>query len=453
METNQNNSGNAQDQPVVSLDNILDVNQEFTNPVPEITNPKEQTPQQNVNAPQPPQQPQQPAEQDSNNASASTPSGTDEVLTLITSNEDSLTAENVAFRNELIQLFGGSNFDANGNLLNSRNEIVLSYENLNKYIETGEMNLDENGNLLNDRGELVRTSQDLTSTHNVVESTKSKIESEFGFKFTDETGKLLTFDNSEEGNLEFIKNVIAQTNYNSVSAFLDSVPILKDMFYHLQSGKDLSSFTQEKIDYSSIDLNNLSKEEKLNYIRKSFERQNVKNASSMVKLIESAGEEIITQNAADALLTLKDIEDAEKRSNEEAYNAKLQQEAKENEQYWKNINSVITKGTLKDFKIPDNEKSDFYKYIASPINVKGETQEDIDASKEDDEFRLLVSYMRYKGYDFSKLVKDRANVSRLEQLRSRIPIPNPKIENVSQRTASTNPNGTINLNLEALLGK
>ena len=119
---------------------------------------------------------------------------------------------------------------------------------------------------------------------------------------------------------------------------------------------------------------------------------------------------------------------------ENEYKIKQQEEAKNLEAYWNNVNSVITNGKLKDINIPNAEKEDFFKYLAVPINSKGESQEMIDAEKEDEEDRLLLSYLRFKKFNLNDLVNLKAKTNRLEQLRSRVGIPNPKIENAQART-------------------
>ena len=58
----------------------------------------------------------------------------------------------------------------------------------------------------------------------------------------------------------------------------------------------------------------------------------------------------------------------------------------------------------------------------------------IDAEKEDEEDRLLLSYLRFKKFNLNDLVNLKAKTNRLEQLRSRVGIPNPKIENAQART-------------------
>ena len=280
-----------------------------------------------------------------------------------------------------------------------------------------------------------------------------EIADEYGFNFVDESNNPKVYSDDKEGRRAFAEDIIANTSQVAVSSFLDSQPELKDVFYYLQNGGDLKDYSSKEVDYTAIDINNLSKEEKLSFVRQSLERQNIKNGASMLKLIENAGDDQIAQSTAEALLTLSELTSEEREDNERAYQAKLEEDNKKVEEYWDKVEGVIKQGKLRDLNIAESDRADFFKYIASPINGKGETQERIDASKEDIEFNLMVSYLRYKKYDISKLVNDRAGTSRLDKFKNKFTNPNPKIESSNRRVKEENQKtgGSYTPNIEDLL--
>ena len=58
----------------------------------------------------------------------------------------------------------------------------------------------------------------------------------------------------------------------------------------------------------------------------------------------------------------------------------------------------------------------------------------IDAEQEDAEYRLTLSYLRFKKFDLSKLVNNKAGVTKIASLRERLGKANPRIENAQART-------------------
>ena len=381
------------------------------------------------------------------------PADEDDVIATLIKDDSFLSAEDKTLKQTILSTFGASNIDAKGNLLNDKGQVVLTAQDLDKYVDTGEMNLDAQGNLINALGEIVSKAGELPNS-NPFDNTVKAVSEEYGFQFVGEGNQPKSYSNDDAGRKEFIDDVVMNTSQVAVSAFLEDNPATKDFFLHLQNGGTADSFANRAVDYTSVDVNELSKEEKLAYIKQSFEKQGLKNGTSMLKLIEGAGEEQLAQSTSEALLTLTELTAEEKARNEAAYAKQLEDNAKANTKYWDNVESVIKQGKLKDLSIPETQRADFFKYIASPINGKGDTQERLDAEKEDVEFNLLVSYLRYNKYDLSKLVNDRAGISKRDRFKERFNNPNPRIESTNQRTSENNQQtgGSYTPKIEDILG-
>ena len=375
-------------------------------------------------------QQQQQAQPPANNS----PIEEDNLASLLSADDSSLSEEDRTLKNTLLSTFGAAGIDANGNLVNEQGQVVLSKDSLDKYIDTGEVLLDAQGNQIDETGKIIKPASEVNVANTIIELSKNAIEQELGFTLLDSEGKPKSYSNSVEGSTELLKDVATNATVNAVTAFLNSNPELKDIYFHLVNGGKLDDYTASNIDYTAIDVTTLDRTGKLNYIKQSFEQQGLKNAGSLIKTLEQSSDEALTQAAADAILTLKQVSEDAKAEREREYQLNQQKEAQALEEYWNNVNSVITNGKLKDINIPNAEKEDFFKYLAVPINSKGESQEMIDAEKEDNEDRLLLSYLRFKKFNLNDLVNLKAKTNRLEQLRSRVGIPNPKIENAQART-------------------
>ena len=375
-------------------------------------------------------QQQQQAQPPANNS----PIEEDNLTSLLSADDSSLSEEDRTLKNTLLSTFGAAGIDANGNLVNEQGQVVLSKDSLDKYIDTGEVLLDAQGNQIDETGKIIKPASEVNVANTIIELSKNAIEQELGFTLLDSEGKPKSYSNSVEGSTELLKDVATNATVNAVTAFLNSNPELKDIYFHLANGGKLDDYTASNIDYTTVDVTTLDRTGKLNYIKQSFEQQGVKNAGSLIKTLEQSSDEALTQAAADAIITLKQVSEDAKAEREKEYQLNQQKEAQALEEYWNNVNSVITNGKLKDINIPNAEKDDFFKYLAVPINSKGESQEMIDAEKESEEDRLLLSYLRFKKFNLNDLVNLKAKTNRLEQLRSRVGIPNPKIENAQART-------------------
>ena len=441
MENNgqQNAQGQNSEAVVPSLGQLLGNDPIISSPTPEPVNPNEQQPAgtqpqegqtTQVVPPVPPVPPTSPAAPQE----GVSPIKEMTIESLLSANDATLTEEDRELKRDLFSVFNAQGVDAQGNLVNAQNQIVLSKANLDNYVATGEVLTDAAGNQIDEQGNIIKSAQDVTPSSTITEVSKSLIEQELGFQFLDEEGKPKTYSNSAEGNAELIRDAINNAQVNAISSFLSANPKLKDIYFHLANGGDLQSYTSNDIDYSAVDVSTLDRDAKLNYIKQSFDKQGLKNAESLIKTLELASDEALTQATADAVLALKQVTDEDKIRREKAYEQQQQQEAKNLEDYWNDMNSVIKTGKLKDIQIPETEKDAFFKYIALPANSKGESQEMIDAEQEDAEYRLTLSYLRFKKFDLSKLVNNKAGVTKIASLRERLGKANPRIENAQART-------------------
>ena len=434
----QNPQGNQNPQgSLPSLDAVIDATLGIgTPPASESTDPFAAPVGADGNPPASvdPVQGQQQAQPPVNPSPTDTPSEEDNLTSLLSADNSLLSEEDRVLKNTLLSTFGAAGVDTNGNLINEQGQVVLSKESLDKYIDTGEVLLDAQGNQIDETGKIIKPASEVNVANTIIELSKNAIEQELGFTLLDSEGKPKSYNNSVEGSTELLKDVAANATVNAVTAFLNSNPDLKDIYFHLANGGKLDDYTSSNVDYTAVDVTALDRTGKLNYIKQSFEQQGLKNAGSLIKTLEQSSDEALTQAAADAIITLKQVSEDAKVEREREYQLNQQKEAQALEEYWNNVNSVITNGKLKDINIPNAEKEDFFKYLAVPINSKGESQEMIDAEKEDNEDRLLLSYLRFKKFNLNDLVNLKAKTNRLEQLRSRVGIPNPKIENAQART-------------------
>lgn len=443
MKTNDNSS-NEPIESNVSLDGILDANPIGLAPINPNGNP---TP--NNNGGTSPANPANPVGIPPTNPPANPPATppTEDFFTNYLNDllVENITEENKEIKTGLLSKFKASTLDPKGNLLNEAGEVVITSETLKAFIENGDLPLDDKGNIINAKGEIIGVDE---PTSAVVDSIRSGIEANFGITFGDD----VSFDDSEEGIINLVQQSLKKLNVNSVRNFLDSTPIVKSFYEHLILGGTPENFVNSHIDYKSINIKNLDEHSKLALLQKAFTMQGTPNKDSIISLIQKGGEEELNNNVASAIQYL-DQKQLEYNTQTQENLAKL---AKEEEariaNYWKNVETKVQAGKLGQINIPVSERTAFLEYISKPVNDKLDSAESLDMEKEDLDFDLLVSYLRYKKKDLSALASIISKEERVKSLRERMT----KGTNGSgvPRTVPNNNNGGAssgNLSLDVLL--
>ena len=99
--------------------------------------------------------------------------------------------------------------------------------------------------------------------------------------------------------------------------------------------------------------------------------------------------------------------------------AKLEEETKQSNLYWNNVNTIINSGDLKGITIPNTERTSFSDYVSKDVTGKGQSQEMVDKAKEDLALSLQLSYMRFKGFKLDDLIKVKAGTLHANTLSER----------------------------------
>lgn len=373
-----------------------------------------------------------------------------EEYSFLSGNGENLSQEDKEIRGQVFDMFGASSMDANGNLVDANNNIVLSKANLDNFAKTGEVPTDGNGNQIKEDGSILRPLED--NQPSFIDTTRQLIENEFEFQLLDEQGNPKQYENTAQGQLEMVKDVYSNAVVNSVASFLQLNPQVKDYYYHLATGGQPDSYNFKPVDYSSIEIDKLDKAGKIGLIRSSLDRQKVQNAESIIKTYELASDEIINQSASDALITLDKLTKQEAADKEIQFKKAQEHQKQEADKYWREVKSAVDNNKVANLSIPDKEKDEFFKYLAVPVNSKGLSQNMIDEDNQSMDMDLMVSYMRWKGFKLDDLINLRAKTSNIDALRQRFAgkIPNPSIPNDNKPTHTAT--GSSELSLDKIIG-
>lgn len=314
-------------------------------------------------------------------------------------------------KEKLLEKSKGEAFDEEGNIVDSEGNIIKSFEDVYKDLINTPTNLDADGNQVNDKGEIIKTALELAAEKSYV----NKLHLNSDFEFTDDEGKPKIYEDSEEGLNEYVQDLADARFSKSKEAFINQNQEAINIAKHLALGGDISTYNTDT-DWDKLDAKSLSKEEKLSYIKKSF---NVAGFSE--ERIKGLIELINTGNTVDAEFLkakehLKQNEQDVKDAREQAYNKKIAEETARAEAHWNNVKNIIDNDKVAIVNIPKKEKEAFYKYVSEAVDDNGNSQDNIEASKLSTEQKLALSYIRFKKLDLKELVKQEVQNTKVESL-------------------------------------
>lgn len=393
----------------INLDNVLstgeNTNRANTAPQPPTTPPSnEENKSASMDAPAAPEAPQ--IDEENSNS----------LKTLLHSfiDESTLDEDNKSIRTDLLTKYKGTSFDAEGNILDAEGNIVAPFSIvLEDSLKEDEVTLDADGNQIDAEGKVVKTKVELAVENTIV----NKWHAESGYEFVDEKGNTKIYTDDEAGHKEFRDDVIEQQGKEWRSAFFSQVPELADITKHLLSGKSIDTY-KSAIDYTTIDIKTLSAEQKEKYIRESYGDLDPARIDGLIQLFKDSNTIDSELEKAIPALIAKDA--AAKAQRDAEYQAVIDKQHADQEKYWNEVEQTVNKGKLNDINIPDKDKAAFFDYLSTAIDAQGNSKEYLDSQKETLEQRLQIKYLRFKGYDLSKLVETKVKEAKVLSLKERI---------------------------------
>ncbi len=321
----------------------------------------------------------------------------------------------VQLKTDVLTVFKGNSIDAQGNVLGQNNEILLSAENFKKYVDTGDLPLNDKGEVVNAQGIVVGKSNEVPTP--TIELVRNKLQENLGIEF--KNPDILSLEDTEENLVALTQEAIKLKSVLAISNFLDAQPEVKGLYQHLALGGTVDTYSASNLDYKSIDIKKLEEGGKLDLLNKMFTLQGVPSKDNLIALIKNAGEEELNKNVSAAILYL----DTNQKQKNEARDNQLKQlaiqEAQETTEHWNKVQDVVKGGKVGEIVIPLAERDAFFNYMALPVNDDMISANDLKAEQDSLEFQLLVSYLRFKGGDISKLAKGIAGQNRVITLQER----------------------------------
>lgn len=332
---------------------------------------------------------------------------------------DNLSVENKEVLDTLLAKYNGTSFNENGDLLDKEGNVLKDFDALfTDVISEPSVKLDEQGNQIDDEGKIVRTKAELVLDDK--DNKVNQLHALSGYEFADENGNTKVYPETEQG-MEELSNDIAEISAaNFREALFNRYPDLLAVARHLELGNTIDTFIPNA-DYKSLDAKTLSKEDKLNYIKKSFEIKNFEpnRIQKFMTLIQDSN--TIDAEFEDAKASLQNYEIQVAQHEEQLLAQREQQRQQDTEKHWNTVKNIIDTDKIKHINIKDpKDKVAFYDYVSTAVDNQGNSQAHLDAASQPLEEKLAIDYLRFKKFDFGSIIKQEVQKQRTTNLKDLI---------------------------------
>ena len=221
-------------------------------------------------------------------------------------------------------------------------------------------------------------------------------------------------------NIENIVNkVVGVVNANAVATYFKNNPELESFRKHLALYGTAKDYKGENVDYDKIIIKDLSSEAKRAYIIEAGKVVGKPISDNFIKYLETLSEEDYNAEVAQHLTILKNNQIANRQELETKLQEKRDREEQETREYWGKVENIVKNGKISNINIPLPEREPFLQYLTAPVQ-NGKSKDMLDTEKDDVEFDLSISYLRFKNKDITALVKNLATTQQVVGLRNKL---------------------------------
>lgn len=329
---------------------------------------------------------------------------------------DDASEETKAIKKEMLSLFEkGVSFDEEGNILDKEGEQVASFKDLvNKVGAEDEAIFDETGNQVDKEGKIITSKFDL----DIADSEINILSKELGYNFKTEDGKEKLYKQGNEGLKDLTNDISLYDTEKFKQEFFNSNPLLREVAKHLLGGGTLEDF-QKPVDFTKVETDKLTVSNKINYVKQAYLSEGVAElrAEKLTKDLKEGDD--LDKEVTEALEVLQSKQNENAQRREDALERQSDADARANNNYWEEVEGVVTKGKLDNFTIPEVDREAFFTYLSAPIK-DGRSQDMIDKQESKLPTKLKEAYYRFKKYDVSNIVKEGVSTRNVQTIRQRM---------------------------------
>lgn len=339
---------------------------------------------------------------------------------------------------DIVDTFGGEAFNKDGAIVDDKGAVLYTADQVKHYLTEGELPVDDNGNFVDATGAVVKSKVELFRENTTVGTVMNALSKNFNVSFREDW----TPEDNEDSLVDVVNKVVKFAESRSVEGYMNANPELEAFRKHLLLHGSADGYKSSSVDYDSVVVKDLSKDAKQLYIAEAYKASGRTLTPTFSKYLESLGEEDLNIEVAANLAVLK----GEQVKRQQTVDAQLKQQeldsAKEIEQYYTAVTNTIKSGKLSNINIPIPEREAFLAYVTTPTQ-NGMSKDMIDAEKDDVNFDLLMSYLRFKGKDIGALARNISATQQADTLRAKMAKNKPRNNNSGKGTKPTTPSNYI----------
>ena len=263
-----------------------------------------------------------------------------------------------------------------------------------------------------------------------------------GEKILDSEGKEIQYEDSYEGTVQFVKDLIAknaQTNSaNVIKSFFESDPEIRDAYYYKIKNGSLNGYGQQR-DYSKDEVSKDDKEQWKTLILEAEILRGADETRAKKLVTYSETQDSLEEDAKEALKFMRNKQKADRDAVEKQIKDQQDLDEQEANKYWTSFEEIIKKGKIKNYNLPEKilvkvdgkifekTRQDFYDYVATPryeLNGQLLSQYDRDLLEENKnrtiEDDVFDAYLKFVKGDMSQFIKQQINNEKVKSLKEKL---------------------------------
>ena len=364
-------------------------------------------------------------------ASATLPAGTstetEEQKTTRLANEQS-AATKLTADTEIAKKFGGSKLDDKGNVIDETGKIIktadeIKLANAPVSVEIDGVNyqLDKDGNAIKD-GKIIKTKTEIDALVDIDNEIPlvDEIQQKSGYTLLDDKGQPKKYEDTPEGLLTLANDISDEKYKAGLKKFFDTYPDIEDFAKHIQKGgSKLDYFKQQTASWSNIKFDDKDETLLTNIVVTDLMATGMskEQAESTAKLYKDTDN--LKGYGKDAYTRLVGAEKTKQAAIDKDFNDKMIAQQQQIDNHWKNVNTIIKKGTLNNITIPEVDRDAFFAYIAFDADGHGNSKSVIEDKTNPIELQLQLDYLKFKKFDLKTLITNAVKSEQANTLRKR----------------------------------
>lgn len=242
-----------------------------------------------------------------------------------------------------------------------------------------------------------------------------EVAQQFGLELEEDTPDTL------EGINKVVREASTKMAEQQMSQVWEAFPDVKEYAEYRANGGDPDSFRENYLSansYSDLNVENTDHQKML--VKEQMKEQGFDDSDIQDEINELSDANLLQNKAKRAQKYLTKKQEKKKQELVQQQKQKAQQQKQQIQQEWNQIENTIEESDqFKGLKIPETEKSDFYKWMREP-QQDGKTQREKQLQNVDLETHLMIDYLLYKGGNLSNLVDNLATTKNAETLANKL---------------------------------